>query len=1814
MKETLARVNGPFDNESGDVIITTATAREIADEIISDVREEIRANKESDAGGSLMRLVSQKVDARIRKQIKELNDQRKQREADIEFERRVAKMSPEAATAARAAREKTIAARAGKGEERVSDREMETALRGDPEATAKVLGRIRAIATNRDPSGRIRTDAIIRILRRAREVFDTLKAENPNLAELKWLTELESFASKGTVGGDNRGRSEAWVAKVNQIEAATQSTINAEVENRSKQRDEQAQRILDALLDNPSSPRAESPEAFARRVARIEQAVRKILDRPENQKLTPGVLRATAKTLSVDAPTTAGANATLRWLAAALKAPRDPDVVNDLRAVETFIAAEDYTGAIETLRETAEVEATGLGTGGATDDASGEGDFDARESAFAAMVDLDGISNLTPEQIIERLRDSDAGGAAELGKRTQPGIFGGRERQGFADLLLGTLGSLKKGVEVVTIYQQEGSKGSKATRFFEKNQNIRSVQQRKNPYKTLFVRFARTPALAELGKRLSEVAGDVPLVAVDGSLWAEIAEESNTIPAGLFVPSTTKEIAEGAPAGTIFIPEDLILYPNEPYLGVAGLDETVAHELVHAATVMTLLKDTALRARAERLMQFVADKLGNAPRSDYMTYALSSPHEFITMAMTNREVQRVLEGISISKAEQARIGIFGTFRNAWAAFVQLVRSALGLPRLPASVDAEAMSALEASILLGAEGIQANDERMLDALAYLVNQHSRPEDTAAAPLAVMKRLSVAAAPSTSSITEWFKRTGLGFATLRQIEMMSAGLFKRTVRMDMIDPNGRDDPLTMGVKALTERAQIAESYLSTNIVPLLQAWDMQPEEIATLNDFMLKATLAEVHPDVPLTDPKNAHILSKKGTPKGAREAQAQALHGVLSAEWAKLTPKQQAVYKKIVASMEKIHKDMLVALMQSNVERWWRAQVDEAIRANTPLPLRHRDLEPLALRWATGVETAQDRTLVGDATAEILDTTRNRGKLAGPYIPLQRFGDYIVRWKESPQSIYKFATRADREAFAAKSSLPVLNDSITRYYDAQGNEITKPDPAILKAEQAVQRGLLGSAPTPQEIAAANRKAYKAALNKTRKAAAKVEYELELQTQGVAFFETRAEAETFRQELVQQKKHEVAEIALRAEAEGTVSMLDAEGQRLLKYIEDDKTLTPKQKEIAVRAASDALLQLTPNRLLNNTLIKRRRVAGANKDIRRVIANYGISASNYYAGVKTAQRIADAMRGMQDNIKSEEYPQGGTTDTGNTVRRQRVLREFEERAASSSVDPAGRGSTNKFIRTLQSMAFSYYLLSPSYSMIQITQPWMLAAPILSARYGARGNVELARAVNSIGAGRVLKGGAKEFARTVKTLGTGKEKQALDLLSLVKSAVGKQSDGAELNAMLDELAKEGLIDASAGLELVRTVQASQGWAATKLAQTEAMARAFPSSIEVVNRAMTAVATYRLARRAGKDARAATAEAREVVDLSQADYSSANTARYMDARRYPLLAPMMTFRKYAQAVYFLLIRQIYLAVKGKSPEERAVARKTLAYVLLTHAVMAGVLGLPTEVFVIAAGALALLFGADEPPDWETEVRKQLAALMGPTAEQAISRGIPSAFGVDMSTRLGLDGLIFLKDLRDYESRTLTHYAGEFILGAPGSMLVAALSAPKLAFSGDYARAAEAVTPKAIRDVIRALRLSEEGVTNRRGERIDGGKDFSTSEAIIQAVGFTPTRVSNIYERRNAVQGELRRFDRKRSELLRALRQAETYEERRKALLAIDDFNRNLSPEQIPARITRDNIRQSMREKMRREREAVDGIYVPRSRRFVLDEGRFGTD
>jgi len=325
----------------------------------------------------------------------------------------------------------------------------------------------------------------------------------------------------------------------------------------------------------------------------------------------------------------------------------------------------------------------------------------------------------------------------------------------------------------------------------------------------------------------------------------------------------------------------------------------------------------------------------------------------------------------------------------------------------------------------------------------------------------------------------------------------------------------------------------------------------------------------------------------------------------------------------------------------------------------------------------------------------------------------------------------------------------------------------------------------------------------------------------------------------------------------------------------------------------------------------------------------------------------------------------------------------------------------------------------------------------------------------------------------------------------------------------------------------------------------------------------------------------------------------------------------MMTFRKYAQAVYALLIRQVLLATKGKDAETRRNAQKTLAMVLMAHASVAGVLGLPTEAFTLLLGITAFLFGSKEPWDWELMMRQEAAKLFGKEAAEVLMRGLPRYVGVDLSGRLGLNSLLFMHDLRDFEKKTANEYIGQLLTGAPGGMVLNAVDSWQQLNKAigsdkttDYTKAVEGMLPKGFRAPLRAWRTAEVGVTTRRGERIDEGRQLSAGEIAVQALGFQPASVAEVYERRNAVQGLNRRLSSERSNLMMKWRQAEPAS-RAAIWQDIVEWNQKLEPGMRGFRVTRENLIQSLAESRRRAQTSGQGDYVPRGREGVRREGEF---
>ena len=372
----------------------------------------------------------------------------------------------------------------------------------------------------------------------------------------------------------------------------------------------------------------------------------------------------------------------------------------------------------------------------------------------------------------------------------------------------------------------------------------------------------------------------------------------------------------------------------------------------------------------------------------------------------------------------------------------------------------------------------------------------------------------------------------------------------------------------------------------------------------------------------------------------------------------------------------------------------------------------------------------------------------------------------------------------------------------------------------------------------------------------------------------------------------------------------------------------------------------------------------------------------------------------------------------------------------------------------------------------------------------------------------------------------------------------------------------------------------------------------------ERFNRQATFLAAYRLARDAGAKHDTAYSQAVKATYDGHFDYSTGNRPRVMQGN---VAKVVLLFKQYAQNMIYTIARNAYQSVKGESPEVRREARKVFGALMTTHAAAAGVLGLPM-VGTLLALASALGGSDDEPWDAEVALRNMLADAFGPGASEVIAKGFSRLTPWDISGRVGLDKLLLPDVNESLEGQRWAEAFATAMLGPViGIGVNAAKGAQKMA-DGDYGRGLEDMLPIFARNPIKAYRQYSEGEVDRTGVVIKD--EVSLAGVLGQASGFSPSEIRLAFEGRSAVMSADRRLAERRQDLMTQFARAamdQDQEGMAEARAAIAEFNK-VNPGR---RITPPQMWQSVRNRERRIREADDGVYLPRTRRDVLDAGRF---
>lgn len=667
------------------------------------------------------------------------------------------------------------------------------------------------------------------------------------------------------------------------------------------------------------------------------------------------------------------------------------------------------------------------------------------------------------------------------------------------------------------------------------------------------------------------------------------------------------------------------------------------------------------------------------------------------------------------------------------------------------------------------------------------------------------------------------------------------------------------------------------------------------------------------------------------------------------------------------------------------------------------------------------------------------------------------------------------------------------------------------------------------------------------------------------ESVSRAETMAEAQALRSELMQKYPHlKVDRVILDKEFNAS---RDAVGRGFM------TSLFAEVDNLGLSTAEQAEFEDTLSQLYLSSLpdlswakhgIHRKGTAGFSQDARRAFAQNMFHGAGYLAKLRYSDQLAEQL----DKMQKYSAEQAKINNSFDQPTAQRVIDEMNKRH-----DNLMNPKSHPLSSALTSLGFIYYLgLSPASAMVNMLQTPLVAYPVLGAKWGYDK------------AGKAL---IKASEQAIKG----------------KNDISKALSADERKAY-DQAVNSGVIDVTQAHDLAGIAQGEDSGIMWKTRPVMRWASFLFHQAERFNREVTFIAAYRLARESGSNFDDAYKLATDATYQGHFDYSSGNRPRLMQGN---VAKVMLLFKQFGQNMVYLLARQAHQAIKAEKPQDRAQARRLLAGVLTTHALAAGVLGLPMVTTLLAA---ASMIGGDDDEPWDAEValRNFFADIFGSDISNMIMKGASRGTPFDISGRVGLNNLI-LPDIQEgLEGRRLSESAMAAALGPVASIATNVLKGTQEISEGQFARGIESMLPTFLKSPLKALRFAEEGVQDKTGVTIQD--EVSTLGLIGQAMGFSPSETRTAMEGKSAIYQLNRRLEARRGQLMAQWARAKLVDDTDRMddiWSEIEQFN-----EKNPSRrITRVNLQQSYRNRKKRIDKAEDGVYLSRSRQDAREAGRF---
>ena len=579
----------------------------------------------------------------------------------------------------------------------------------------------------------------------------------------------------------------------------------------------------------------------------------------------------------------------------------------------------------------------------------------------------------------------------------------------------------------------------------------------------------------------------------------------------------------------------------------------------------------------------------------------------------------------------------------------------------------------------------------------------------------------------------------------------------------------------------------------------------------------------------------------------------------------------------------------------------------------------------------------------------------------------------------------------------------------------------------------------------------------------------------------------------------------------------------------------------------------LESLPEMSIRKARIHRKNRAGFNTDAVRAFGHHMFHGSHQLARMTYSMDLEQALNRAEVEVRESKDP----------VRNGAILNEMNK-AHQFVMNPTG----SSWAQAISSISFVWFLAgSPKAALANLFQTPIMGVGILAAFDGAKLN-SVARVSNQL-----LKAYA-DFGR-----GLGDIKQSSKLTADERNAV-------------EQAYEIGIIDKTQGHDLAGVAETGIQYNAAREKAMRVISWGFHHT-ERLNREVTFLAAYRIARDKGLAHEDAITKAGDLTWDTHFDYSNTSRPRFM---RNDFAKALLVFRNYQVNMLFRLFRDTHQAFKADTPQARREAFTRLAGITGMMMLNAGITG--TWMYGIAMVMASLFMGDGEDPD--EELKKAIVNTLGPELGGMALYGIPGhVTGTSLSASVGMADLWFRSPESDYDKRDaeslMTYYVFQ-TLGASFSIPLQFAQGIDKIKKGETYRGIENMVPKMIKDPMKAYRYAREDVLNMRGDKV---ADADFDDVVKQALGFTPARIAEQYNINTKSYNKESLITGRRSELLNDYYKAWRKDDAAAMDVIQEDivaFNEKYPEKAIMPR----NIIQSIKSKEKTAAEAVNGARYDR--------------